>query len=74
MEERMDKYEKIGYTCLAIVAGCYLLAILVGVIAAFPLGLLGLVALVGIGALVIKVLKERLGSAEDDYYDKNVEK
>jgi len=70
----MDKYEKIGYTCLAIVAGCYLLAILVGVIAAFPLGLLGLVALVGIGALVIKVLKERLGSAEDDYYDKNVEK
>ena len=70
----MDKYEKIGYTCLAIVAGCYLLAILVGVIAAFPLGLLGLVALVGIGALVVKVLKERLGSAEDDYYDKNVEK
>ena len=70
----MDKYEKTGYTCLAIVAGCYLLAILVGVIAAFPLGLLGLVALVGIGALVVKVLKERLGSAEDDYYDKNVEK
>lgn len=70
----MDKYEKIGYTCLAIVAACYLLAILVGVIAAFPLGLLGLVALVGIGALLIKVLKERLGSAEDDYYDKNVEK
>lgn len=70
----MDKYEKIGYTCLAIVAACYLLAILVGVIAAFPLGLVGLVALIGIGALVIKVLKERLGSAEDDYYDKNVEK
>jgi hypothetical protein len=70
----MDKFEKIGYTCLAIVAACYLLAILVGVIAAFPLGLLGLVALVGIGALLIKVLKERLGSAEDDYYDKNVEK
>jgi hypothetical protein len=70
----MDKFEKIGYTCLAIVAACYLLAILVDVIAAFPLGLLGLVALVGIGALLIKVLKERLGSAEDDYYDKNVEK
>jgi len=70
----MDKYEKVGYACLGLVALCYLLAMFVGVIAAFPFGLLILVGIVGVGALLIKVFKERLASTEDDYYDKNVEK
>lgn len=70
----MDKYEKVGYSCLGLVALCYLLAMFVGVIAAFPFGLLILVGIVGVGALLIKVFKERLASTEDDYYDKNVEK
>jgi len=70
----MDKYEKVGYSCLGLVAICYLLAMFVGVIAAFPFGLLILVGIVGVGALLIKVFKERLASSEDDYYDKNVEK
>jgi len=70
----MDKYEKVGYTCLGLVAVCYLLAIFVGVIAAFPFGLLILVGIVGVGALLIKVFKERMASSEDDYYDSNVEK
>lgn len=69
----MDKYEKVGFTCLGVLAVLYILALLVGVIVAFPFGLLGLVALVGIGALVIKVLKERIGNKEDDYYSKNVD-
>ena len=70
----MDKYEKIGYSALALVAVCYLLAMFVGVIAAFPYGLLLLVGIVGVGALLIKVIKERLNSDEDDYYDRNVKR
>lgn len=70
----MDKYEKVGYSALGFVAFCYLLAMFVGVIAAFPYGLLLLVGIVGVGALLIKVIKERLNSDEDDYYEKNVEK
>lgn len=70
----MDVYEKIGYGCLGLLAVCYIIALLIGAIAAFPFGLILLVALLGIGALIIKVIKERLASQEDDYYSKNVEK
>ena len=70
----MDIYEKVGYTCLAVVAGCYLLAMFAGLIAAFPYGLVILLALLGVGMLLIKVVRERLANKEDDYYSKNVEK
>lgn len=70
----MDNFEKIGYLCLAVVALCYLAAMLVGMIAAFPLGLIGLVALIGIGALLIKVIKERRENTEDDHYSRTVDK
>jgi len=70
----MDNYEKFGYGALALVALCYLVAMLLGVIAAFPFGLIILLLLLGVGALLVKVVKERLASKEDDYYDKNVEK
>ena len=70
----MDAYEKIGYACLAVVAACYVIAMIVGVIAALPYGIVFLVALLGVGVLFVKVLKERLGNREDDHYSKNVEK
>jgi len=70
----MDTYEKIGYTCLGAIAVLYLLAMLAGMIAAFPWGLLGLVVLLGIGALFVKVFKERLQNKEDNYYSKNVDR
>ena len=70
----MDTYEKVGYTCLGVVAVLYALAMLVGIIAAFPFGLIGLLVVIGVGVLFVKVLKERLGNKEDDYYSKNVEK
>lgn len=70
----MDTYEKIGFTCLGVLAVLYVLAMLAGMILAFPFGLLGLIALIGVGALVIKVLKERINNKEDDYYAKNVDK
>ena len=71
---RMDSFEKIGYLCLGLVAVCYLVAMFVGMVAAFPYGLIGLVAIVGVGALLIKVIKERLNNAEDDHYSKTVDK
>lgn len=70
----MDSFEKVGYLCLGVVAACYLVAMFVGMVAAFPLGLIGLIAIAGIGALLIKVLKERRLNAEDDHYSKTVDK
>ena len=70
----MDILEKLGYVCLGIVALCYAAALLAGMVAAFPFGIIGLIAIVGIGALLIKVLRERRGNTEDDYYSKTVDK
>ena len=70
----MDSFEKIAYSILGVVAILYILAMFVGMMAAFPLGLIGLAALIAIGLLFIKVLSERLNNKEDDYYDKHVEK
>lgn len=70
----MDSFEKIGYLCLGLVAACYLAAMLVGMVAAFPFGLIGLVAIVGVGALLIKVIRERRANVEDDHYSKTVDK
>jgi hypothetical protein len=70
----MDTFEKIGYTLLGVLALLWLMAMLTGMVIAFPFDLVGLVALVGIGALFMKVCKERLVNKEDDYYSKNVER
>ena len=66
--------ERIGYVLLSIVAAGWLIAILAGMIAAFPFGLIGLVVILGIGFLFAKVIKDRLENKEDDYYSKNVDK
>lgn len=66
--------EKAGYILLGIIAVLWFGAILAGIIVAFPAGLIGLIAIIGIGLLFAKVLKERLESKEDDYYSKNVDK
>lgn len=70
----MDNFEKIGYILLGILAVLYVVAMLVGMFAAFPYGLIGLLALTGIGVLFIKVIKERLANKEDDHYSNSVEK
>ncbi|MHC4944084.1 MAG: hypothetical protein ACYTG7_13800 [Planctomycetota bacterium] len=66
--------ELIGYTFLIIVALCYLGAMIFGFIQAWPYGLIGFIALTGIGFLFIKVVVDRLSSREDDYYADNVDK
>ena len=70
----MDNFEKFGYLCLAIVALCYVAAMFVGMVAAFPLGIIGLIGILGVGALLIKVIRERRMNAEDDHYSKTVDK
>lgn len=70
----MDVYEKWGYSLLILIAIIYFIAILAGMIVAFPFGLLGLLLIVGFGILMVKVFKERLQNKEDDYYTKEVDK
>ncbi len=66
--------ENIGYILLAIVAVCWFIAIVVGLIVVFPLGIIGLIAIIGIGLLFAKVIKDRLSNKEDDHYENTVEK
>lgn len=70
----MDTYEKIGYSILGALALLWVIGMIAGAIAAMPYGLLGLLAFVAIGVLLVKVLRERLTSKEDDYYSKNVDR
>ncbi|NOY36389.1 MAG: hypothetical protein GXO83_02315 [Chlorobi bacterium] len=65
--------EKVGYILLAIVAAAWLIVILVGMVAAWPYGIVGFVILAGLGLLFAQVVKERLENKEDDYYSKNVD-
>ena len=66
--------EKIAYVILGIVLVGYILALIIGMIAAFPYGLIGLFILSGFALLFIKAIKDRLENKEDDYYSKNVDK
>ena len=64
--------EKLGYLLLLAVAAVWLYAMIRGMIALLPYGVVGLVALAGVGLLLAKVVKDRVTSTEDDYYSKNV--
>ena len=66
--------EKIGYVLLLIVAACWLVAMLVGMISTFPVGIIGFIAILGVGFLFAKVIRDRLTSKEDDHYSKTVDK
>lgn len=70
----MDAYEKIGYSILGTVALLWIVGMVAGAIAASPYGLVGLLAFVGVGALLIKVIRERLKNKEDDYYSNHVDR
>ncbi|MCB9958807.1 MAG: hypothetical protein H6843_09410 [Rhodospirillaceae bacterium] len=66
--------EKFAYAVLGGVALTYVIALIAGMIVAWPFGIIGLVVLAAVGALFIKVLRDRLNNAEDDYYSRNVDK
>ncbi len=69
----MTTLEIVGYTLLGIVALAYAAAIIIGLVAAMPWGIVGLIALLGIGSLLIKVIAERLHNREDDHYSKHID-
>ena len=64
--------EKIGYILLCITAVCWIIAVIIGVVVAFPVGLIGSTAIIGVGFLFAKVIKDRIENKEDDYYSKNI--
>ncbi|MFC1527854.1 hypothetical protein ACFL0J_04770 [Candidatus Neomarinimicrobiota bacterium] len=66
--------EIIGYILLGIASVCWIIAIIIGVVVVFPIGIIGLIAILGIGFLFAKVIKDRLESKEDDYYSNTVDK
>ena len=66
--------EKIGYTFLIVALIVWIYLLIRSLIDIFPEGIIGLIAIAGIGFLFIKVLGDRLKNKEDDYYDKNVKK
>ena len=66
--------EKVAYVLLAIVALFWLAGMFLGMIAAFPIGVVGIIGTMGIGLLLIKVIGERISNEEDDYYSRNVDK
>ncbi len=70
----MDKYERVGYTIFGVIACLYVMAMVVGFFTILPYGLIGLALFVGIGVLLMKVLRERLNNKEDDYYANKVDK
>ena len=63
----------IGYTLLGLVAVIWLIAIVAGLIVAFPYGMVGLLAIAGLGALFVHVIGERLNNKEDTHYDRTVQ-
>jgi hypothetical protein len=69
----MDGLEKIAYALLGFVSLLYLAVMVAGLVAAFPWGIVGLIAIVGIGLLLIKVIRERIRNSEDNYYSKNID-
>jgi hypothetical protein len=64
--------EKIGYALLLIAAACGLAVVLVGMVKAYPVGLIGLTAILGVGFLFAKVVRDRIGNKDDDHYSKTV--
>jgi len=66
--------EKTAYVILAIAAVAWIIAMIVGMVAAFPVGLIGLVLLFAFGLLFAKAFKDRIEKSRDDRYSRDVEK
>jgi membrane protein implicated in regulation of membrane protease activity len=63
-----------GFVSLGLAAFVWLGLAFGFVLAAFPENAVGVAALGGILLLLLRVVLDRLGNSEDDYYDKKVEK
>ena len=68
--------EKIGYALLGVAAVVWLGIVLYEStldLEFWPHGLLGMLAIIGFGFLLVKALSDRLSNKEDDHYSKNVD-
>ncbi len=65
--------EKTAYAILLFLAILWLLAVIAGLIVAFPYGLLGLLGLLALGLLFSKAVKERMANKEDAHYSNTVD-
>ncbi len=54
------------------IVAAYVIAMMVGLFAIFPYGLIGLAVLAVVLYFVVRVVRDRLTNAEDDYYEKNI--
>ncbi|MEL6921014.1 MAG: hypothetical protein AAFO77_08290 [Pseudomonadota bacterium] len=70
------KLDTIVLIVVAIGAGLYFLAMLIGAIVASSVGIgIPLVILLLLGLwIMVRIINDRRSNAEDDYYEKNVEK
>jgi len=66
--------EKTAYVILTIAALGWIGFIIFGLVAAFPVGLAGLVILFAFGLLFVKALRDRIKSSGEDRYSKDVQK
>ena len=66
--------ETIAYIVLGTLAVAYIAVMVAGLLAAWPWGIIGLIVLATFGALLLKVLRDRLNNPEDDYYSRNIDK
>jgi len=64
----------VGYIALSVAALAWLVLMVIGLIKCFPVGIIGILVLVGLAFLLGYVIKTRVQNKEDQYYIKNVEK
>ena len=64
--------EKVAYVLLGIATLAWVCMMIAGMVMMLPEGIFGLITIVGVGLLLIKVIRERLENKEDDHYSKNV--
>ncbi len=65
--------DRLALIFVAIVACLWAVVMVLGMVAALPWGLPGLIAFGAIGFLLWRVVSDRLSSREDDYYENNVQ-
>ena len=65
--------DRLALIFVAIVACLWAAVMVLGMVAALPWGLPGLIAFGAIGFLLWRVVSDRLSSSEDDYYENNVQ-
>jgi hypothetical protein len=65
--------EKTAYVILTLVAIAWIVVMIVGLVAAFPAGLIGLAVILAFGLLFARAFRDRVKSSGDDRYSRDVQ-